>query len=255
VTVRALIISDIHANLQALEAVLAAAPQHDAIWNLGDIVGYGANPNEVVELVRKLKGIVVRGNHDRACSDPLAFSHHSRINPTAATAAIWTDCVLTNESREWLSGLPCGPIKPLRRSLICVHGSPRDEDEYIFFREDALTVLRASQALITFCGHTHWQVGWSLNGPELTPLKPDFRCSTQVEHFSLSLRRGRRYIINPGSVGQPRDGDWRAAFALYDDAQRSFTWFRVPYEVDIAQRRVRQAGLPEILAPGPRECA
>lgn len=91
---------------------------------------------------------MVRGNHDRACSDPVTFSQHSRINPTAATAAIWTDCVLTNESREWLSGLPRGPIKSLRRNLICVHGSPLDEDEYIFFWEDALAVLRASQALM-----------------------------------------------------------------------------------------------------------
>jgi len=149
---RVLVISDIHSNLQALEAVLDAAPQYDVVWNLGDIVGYGANPNEVVHLAKQLGGIVVRGNHDRACSDPATFSLHHRLGSTAATAAIWTDMVLTDENREWLLGLPPGPVKPLRRNLICVHGSSRNEDQYISSEYGAQAALDASRARITLLG-------------------------------------------------------------------------------------------------------
>lgn len=156
---RALVISDIHSNLQALEAVLAAAPRHDAVWNLGDVVGYGANPNEVVDLARKLGGIVVRGNHDMACSDPATFVLHHRLNPVATSAAIWTERVLTIENKDWLLGLRPGPVKPLRRNLICVHGSPRAEDAYISSEDEARAALDASEARITLFGHTHEQVG------------------------------------------------------------------------------------------------
>ena len=123
-----------------------------AIWNLGDVVGYGANPNEVVDPARKLGGIVIRGNHDRACSDPATFSLHHRLNSTAATAAIWTDMVLTSENREWLLNLPPGPVKPLRRNLICVHGSSRNEDQYISSEYAAEAALSTGRARITLFG-------------------------------------------------------------------------------------------------------
>jgi predicted phosphodiesterase len=245
---RVLVISDIHSNLPALEAVLAAAPPHDTVWILGDIVGYGANPNEVVELARKLGGIVVRGNHDRACSDPLKFSLHYRMSATAGAAAEWTSRVLTDENSEWLMGLLPGPVKPLRRNLICVHGSSRNEDHYIASEYGAQAALGASSARITLFGHTHEQVAWIATPRVLYPLEPDFRSRSGVVQFEQSLRRNNRYLLNPGSVGQPRDGDWRAAFAIYDDAQASFTWFRVPYKLVTAQRRIRRAGLPEELA-------
>jgi len=245
---RALVISDIHSNLPALEAVLAAAPPYDTVWNLGDVVGYGANPNEVVELARKLGGIVVRGNHDRACSDPATFSLHHRLSSTAATAAIWTDMVLTSENREWLLSLPSGPVKPLRRNLICVHGSSHNEDQYISSEYAAEAALSASRARITLFGHTHEQVAWIATRRALYPLEADFRSRSGAVQFELSLRRNNRYLLNPGSVGQPRDGDWRAAFAIFDDAELSWTWCRAPYDFRAAQRRIRRAGLPEALA-------
>lgn len=244
---RALVISDIHANLPALEAVLAAAPQYDVVWNLGDIVGYGANPNEVVEIVMKLTGIVVRGNHDRACSDPFRFSLHHRMNPRAAAAAGWTQRVLTDENMEWLSGLPRGPVKPLRRNLICVHGSTCDEDEYISGEYGAETALSMSGAKIILFGHTHEQVVWIETRRSLCPVRPDFRSRSGAVQYKLQLRRGNRYLMNPGSVGQPRDGDWRAAFAIYDDTESLWSWYLVPYKVPAAQRKIRQAELPEVL--------
>ena len=245
---RALVISDIHSNLQAFEAVLAAAPKHDAVWNLGDVVGYGADPNEVVKLARKLSGIVIRGNHDRACSDPATFSLHHRLSSTAATAAIWTDLVLTSENKEWLRSLPPGPMKPLRRNLICVHGSSRNEDQYISSEYGAQAAFDASRAKITLFGHTHEQVAWIATRRALYPLEPDFQSRSGAVQFELPLRRNNRYLLNPGSIGQPRDGDWRAAFAIYDDAELRWTWYRVPYEVGAAQTSILRAGLPEALA-------
>ena len=245
---RALVISDIHSNLQALEAVLAAAPKHDAVWNLGDIVGYGANPNEVVNVAKKLSGIVVRGNHDRICSGNAKFGELRSLNSLASIAANWTRKTLSAENTKWLSRLPRGPVRPLGPKVSCVHGSPRDEDEYMFFRGDVIAALYRRRAWVTLCGHTHWQAGWSLEGRGVTAWAPVFESSDRAEQFELKLYGGNRYLLNPGSVGQPRDRDWRAAFALYDDAHASFTWFRVPYKVLEAQRRIRRVGLPEDLA-------
>jgi predicted phosphodiesterase len=245
---RALVISDIHSNLPALEAVLAAAPQHDMVWNLGDVVGYGAYPNEVVDRARSLGGIVVRGNHDRACSGIMRFSEFRNFSALAANSAHWTQRILTKENTEWLAKRRRGPVWTIQRKVQCVHGAPQNEDEYLFFREDAWAALYRSRAKITFCGHTHWQVGWSLHRGELTRLKPDYQSSSSAEQFELPLEKGRRYLLNPGSVGQPRDGDWRAAFAFYDDAQSLLTWHRVPYKVRSSQMRIRRAGLPEKLA-------
>lgn len=245
---RALVISDIHSNLQALEAVLAAAPNYDVVWNLGDIVGYGANPNEVVDVAKKLPGIVVRGNHDRICSGNMKFGELRSLNSLASFAVNWTRKRLSAENKKWLARLPQGPVRPIGRKVACVHGSPRDEDEYMLFRGDVIAALYRRRAWLTLCGHTHWQAGWSLDRQVATPLKPVFESSDGVEQFELKLHEGNRYLLNPGSVGQPRDRDWRAAFALYDDAQASFTWFRVPYKVLEAQRRIRRTGLPEALA-------
>ena len=248
INMRALIISDIHANLPALEAVLAAAPQYDVVWNLGDTVGYGANPNEVVEMVMKLSGIAVRGNHDRACSGNFKYGEYLDFNPTARYAIGWTQKVLCKENTEWLSRLPRGPLRPLGQKVVCVHGSPRDEDEYMIFRGDVIDALHRRRAWTTFCGHTHWQAGWSLRGREVTPLKPEFELSDCADQFGVQLHERNRYLLNPGSVGQPRDGDWRAAFAIYDDLQSRLVWYRVPYNVRVVQKRIRRAGLPEFLA-------
>lgn len=243
---RVLVISDIHANLQALEAVLAAAPAHDVVWNLGDVVGYGANPNEAIDGVRALGDLIVRGNHDRACSGLMGiedFSDH------AARAVRWTQSVLTEERRQWLRELPAGPVAPEGSAEVnCVHGSPLDEDEYLFNLNDAWASLRGVAARITFFGHTHVQGGFASNGEEFFHLQPALGDGDEPEEGVLVLRPGARYLLNPGSVGQPRDGDWRAAFALYDSARSLLTWHRVPYRVAEAQQRIRGAGLPEYLA-------
>lgn len=264
--VRILLISDIHANLEALDAVLAAAPAHDVVWNLGDVVGYGANPNEVIEASRRLGDIFVRGNHDRACC---GLGGIEEFNPVAARAARWTECVLTGEHREWLRHLAIGPIAPDGPLVRCVHGSTVDEDEYLLTVRDAWSALNATDARITFFGHTHVQGGFATNGDEWFRLTPRYSRSSRganggrfggehasqedPEEYELELREGARYVLNPGSVGQPRDGDWRAAFALYDDVRMLLTWYRVPYNLREAQERIRQAGLPDRLATRLRE--
>lgn len=245
---RALVISDIHANLQAFEAVLAAAPKYDSVWNLGDIVGYGANPNEVVNLARSLGKIVVRGNHDRACSGAMRFGEYCNFNELAAYAACWTQKVLTEQNQLWLSKLRSGPLRPLGVRVSCVHGMPKYEDEYLTNKWRAKSALKASRAWITFFGHTHLQEGWISDRRIPTRLRPNFQSTDGPEQFEVVLDHNRRYLINPGSVGQPRDGDWRAAFAVYDDKESTLTWWRVEYKILTAQRRIRRAGLPEFLA-------
>lgn len=242
---RILIISDIHSNLQALEAVLAGAPDHDMVWNLGDVVGYGANPNEVVDRVAGLGDLVVRGNHDRACSGLIDTEDFSRL---AATAAHWTRSVLSAEHRLWLQALEQGPLAPGSPDVSCVHGSPFDEDEYIETEFDARLALEAATTRITFFGHTHLQGGFAANGREIEQLTPCYNSVDAAGESSLQLKRSLRYVLNPGSVGQPRDCDWRAAFAVYDDARELLTWHRVPYDLAEAQDRILSAGLPERLA-------
>ncbi len=248
---RALLLSDIHANLEALEAVLAAAPEHDVVWNLGDIVGYGANPNEVIDVSRRVGNVFVRGNHDRACS---GLGGAEEFNPIAQRAARWTEAVLTGDHRDWLRHLAAGPISPDGPQVSCVHGSPLDEDEYLLTVRDAWSYLHDAKTHITFFGHTHVQGGFATNGDEWFRVVPRYSGSRgEPVEYELQLREGATYLVNPGSVGQPRDGDWRAAFALYDDAQRLVTWYRVPYDLREAQQRILSAGLPDRLASRLRE--
>lgn len=253
---RALLVSDIHANLEALAAVMAAAPAYDVVWNLGDIVGYGANPNEVIDETRQLGSVFVRGNHDRACC---GLGGMEEFNPVAQRAARWTECVLTDEHRDWLRHLATGPIAPDGPAVRCVHGSPLNEDDYVLTVRDAWPALHATEARITFFGHTHVQGGFATNGDEWFRLTPLYSTPSRSRHgihaehahaeeYELQLREGARYLLNPGSVGQPRDGDWRAAFAIYDDAQMLLSWYRVPYDLRSAQERILSAGLPDRLA-------
>jgi diadenosine tetraphosphatase ApaH/serine/threonine PP2A family protein phosphatase len=242
---RALILSDIHSNLQALEAVLEAAPEHDTVWNLGDVVGYGANPNEVIDRVREQGQVFVRGNHDRACSGLTGLED---FNPIAGRAARWTRNVLSAEHIEWLRQIPAGPLMPDGPLVSCVHGSLLDEDQYVMTVRDAWAPLHEAPTRINFFGHTHLQGGFATNGQEWFRLSPRYHSHNDAEQFELPLREGVRYLMNPGSVGQPRDGDWRAAFAVYDDALMTLTSCRVPYDVRLAQARIVEAGLPDRLA-------
>ena len=263
---RALILSDIHGNLEALQAVLKAALDdggYDQLWNLGDMVGYGASPNQVLDLIRPLSTLVVRGNHDRVCcglTSPNAF------NPVARAAAVWTRHELTEDNVRWLRDLPQGPVKPPpigaepTESISCVHGSPIDEDDYILTMRDAWTPLQRSISSLTFFGHTHVQGGFSqrdlnwhdLRPPFLAGIDPRTRPSDPVS-LNLSLEPETRHLINPGSVGQPRDHDWRAAFALYDSARLTITFHRIPYDLGASQKRILDANLPDRLAARLRE--
>jgi diadenosine tetraphosphatase ApaH/serine/threonine PP2A family protein phosphatase len=220
---RILLLSDIHANLEALEACLAAAPAYDFVANLGDVVGYGASPNEVVDRSRELGRIFVRGNHDKAATGLLELED---FNPMAAAAAIWTRDQLTPEHYEWLRALPQGPI-PLEKfpEVQLVHGSPGDEDAYVVSIGDALVPLITLTTPITFFGHTHLQGGFFANGSSADGFRPEYR-----------------------TVGQPRDGDWRAAFALFDTEAQVVHFHRTPYNLKGAQDRIFAAELPARLA-------
>jgi diadenosine tetraphosphatase ApaH/serine/threonine PP2A family protein phosphatase len=241
---RALVVSDIHGNLQALEAVLSAAGSVDELWNLGDIVGYGANPNEVIDTIRPLARINVRGNHDRVCC---GLSSSQGFNPIAAEAAAWTQRHLTAPNLEWLRAMPQGPIRATERAL-CAHGSPLNEDHYIISMRDAWSPLQLMPAEITFFGHTHVQGAFSQQASEWQETRPQYNTPDRAEQFSLDVPPGARHLINPGSVGQPRDGDWRAAFAIYDTTAERVTFHRIPYNVAATQRAIRDAHLPERLA-------
>ncbi len=253
---RALIVSDIHANLEGLEAVLQAAEgAFDVLWNLGDIVGYGGSPNQVIDRIRPIAQLSVRGNHDRVCS---GLSSSVGFNPTARAAAIWTLAELTPGNLEWLREMPRGPLQPVGDGatslpITCAHGSPLDEDHYILNMRDAWAPLQQRDVAVTFIGHTHIQGGFAQNGHEWHEVRPRFETLNEPESWTLPLPEGTRHLINPGSVGQPRDCDWRAAYAIYDTRAAEITYHRVPYDVVSSQGRILMAGLPERLATRLRE--
>lgn len=242
---RVLVISDIHANLYALEACMEAFPAYDVVWNLGDLVGYGANPNEVIARSCELGTVFVRGNHDKACS---GVSDLTGFNPVAALAAIWTQKTLSPANLEWLKVLPHGPIKPDGENVACVHGSPSDEDQYVINIHDAAEPLMHPIAAHTFFGHTHLQGGFCNNEGEMHAIRPAFRDPKHPQRIEFRLEPGVRYMINPGSIGQPRDGDPRSGFALYDTDENLIIFYRVPYDIHAAQKDIRDAGLPPRLA-------
>lgn len=244
---RILLLSDIHANVHALDACLAAAPPYDTVVNLGDIVGYGASPNEVIARSRSLGGLVVRGNHDKACS---GTSSMEDFNPIAGLAALWTRTILDREKLDWLRDLPQGPLKieGVDRALF-VHGSPADEDEYLLMLPDAQRLLDPHSPEVTFFGHTHVQGGFFAGRDDAAVIRPVYQGPKDtLVTFQFELDPGSHYLVNPGSVGQPRDGDWRAAFAVFDSDSNCVTYYRVPYDVGGAQQRIRDADLPERLA-------
>ena len=243
---RILLLSDIHSNLEALEACLAAAPAYDLVVNLGDSVGYGANPNEVIARVRSLGSVYVRGNHDKAVSGLMDLED---FNPVAGIATLWTRGQLTQDNLGWLRSLPQGPVSlPELPGVQFVHGSAYDEDEYLVTVRDAIEPLVTGSVPVTFFGHTHLQGGFVLQGEVSETYRPGYRTVGQPESSDWPLRPNRRYLINPGSVGQPRDGDWRAAFATFDSDAQIVTFHRVPYNLRVAQEKINSAKLPQRLA-------
>lgn len=239
---RHLVLTDIHANLEALEACLADATArgYDDVLVLGDVVGYGADPNAVIERVKALgPSVMVRGNHDKvSCGLETAegFNHIARL------AAEWTLSVLNSESQAWVASLPRGPALVDADVEIC-HGSPGDEDEYIFGPSEARMGLLTSRRNLCLFGHTHYPAVFEGRDGFLEAA----RVGGAVES-ELAVRAGVKYLLNPGSVGQPRDGDPRAAYAIVDAAAGRVQMIRVPYDVPTAQDKIRKAGLPEPLA-------
>jgi predicted phosphodiesterase len=242
-SMRTLILSDLHANATALDTALDAAKGR---WQravcLGDIVGYGPDPNEVSNKVRELHAQTIRGNHDKAVAGLMPTDD---FNPIAKAAVDWTRSQLSPENMQWLSQLPPGPLET--DGLVLVHGALQDEDEYVFTPAQALEGLLDSSARITFFGHTHHQGGFSYetanNNLEILHIHP--RASETLA--PLRLETQRRYLLNPGSIGQPRDGDPRAAFAIADPEHQLVEFWRVPYDISVLQTRMRAAHLPEPL--------
>jgi diadenosine tetraphosphatase ApaH/serine/threonine PP2A family protein phosphatase len=237
---RYLVLTDIHANLEALEACLADAAPHayDRTLVLGDLVGYGADPNAVIERLRDLDPLaLVRGNHDKvACG----LEPPDGFNSVARSAVQWTFDELTEAHRTWLAQLPQGPQQISDALEIC-HGSPFDEDAYIFDELDAARALKASGRPLCMFGHTHCPAAFELSSEGIDGAGP-------TADSSVQLVDGSKYLMNPGAVGQPRDGDPRAAYAIVDDSPRRVDFFRVKYAVTAAQAKIVKAGLPEVLA-------
>jgi diadenosine tetraphosphatase ApaH/serine/threonine PP2A family protein phosphatase len=236
---RYLVISDIHANLEALEAVLAAAGEWDAVICLGDLVGYGPNPNQCVHRVRELPNLTcIIGNHDVAALGRIDLD---LFNPYAKFAALWTQREMTTETRAFLESLE--QIATID-SVTLVHGSPRDPVwEYLERPSQAPENFARLTTPFCFVGHTHVPRVFTQN-----PENRHYDVWVPSENETVRLDDGIRRILNPGGVGQPRDGDPRAAFALYDSDAAQFVFRRVPYDIATTQRKMREAGLPSPLA-------
>lgn len=231
------IFSDIHGNLQALEAtfrVLEEQERVDRYYCCGDIVGYGGNPNECVELIRAKNCPVVAGNHDHAA---LGLSGTSYFNEIARVAIHWTGQVLTAENREFLRNLP---MKIVDEEILIVHASPKDPEawDYILTLGDARLNFQYFDQQICFIGHSHQPFIVEYADGNLT-------CPAELR---VSLVEGHRYLVNVGSVGQPRDGNPDASYAIYDRDAKSIEIKRVSYDLVAAQEAIRTQGLPVQLA-------
>jgi len=236
-----LVISDIHSNHEALSAVLSFIQRKrwDKAVVLGDLVGYGANPNQAVDRIRALRPLMaIRGNHDKVCS---GIENGELFNRVALEAAMWTRRKLTQTNLRWLHGLPEGPAV-VDGAFAISHGTPIDEDAYIFGEIEALNVFRQTSYPVCFFGHSHFPVIFGLSTEAITTVL------TGGGTCRYKLKPGVRYLINPGSVGQPRDGNPNASFAFYDTNKQSVTFHRIPYRVETAQRKILDAGLPRPLA-------
>ena len=237
---RYLILSDIHANLTALNAALEAA---QGLWDraicLGDVVGYGPDPDGVIDRIVELGITTIRGNHDKAVSSGVCGD----FNPSACAAIEWTLERIRPENLRWLQALAAGPLS--EAGMAFVHGSVDEEDEYIFSPDEAARSLLHSPSPVTFFGHTHVQGGFCLRNEAIQAFRSSFAAGSEIA--TVELDSSARYLINPGSVGQPRDGDPRAAFAVADMGRHTIEFRRVAYDIASVQERMEWAGLPEPL--------
>jgi diadenosine tetraphosphatase ApaH/serine/threonine PP2A family protein phosphatase len=234
-----LVISDIHANLEALDAVLATAGRYDHALVLGDLVGYGADPNAVIDRVRSLgPSTLIRGNHDKVGA---GLETTDGFNYLARHAISWTADALTPEHRQWLAALPQGPVVVDDLVEIC-HGTPFDEDVYIFDDLDAMRALHTARRPLCLFGHTHVVAAFhvSAEGRNVDHLR--------ALEIQVPVAGDAKFLVNCGAVGQPRDGDPRAAYGILDTEKRTLWLQRVDYDVQSAQAKILAAGLPDVLA-------
>jgi predicted phosphodiesterase len=238
---RYFVFTDIHGNSEALGSVLQWASEQniDHYLFLGDMVGYGASPNEVINRLKDLDPLtLIRGNHDKAvCQPDLVES----FNPIAATAIHWTKDHLGSANIEFLKALPQGPTS-LKEGITICHGAPFDEDFYIFGEFDAAEAFIHFSSFICFFGHTHY--------PFIYSEKDHLVEGTFVTGNSneIQMEDGIRYLINPGSVGQPRDRNNKAACAVYDSESRTIHFQRLEYDISSAQNKILNEYLPPALA-------
>ncbi len=238
---RALLVSDLHSNIEALKTVMSRVrrKKFGRVICLGDFVGYGAQPNQVLDMMRTVRGpkLYIRGNHDRVAA---GFEDGFGFNSAAKHAAIWTREHLSPPNRRFLKDLAVGPIRI--GDIVLCHGSPLDEDEYVFHEAHAAQIFAQHDAPVILYGHTHLPVVFSCDergriGDEIIR-----------DGGSVRLRRGIRYLINPGSVGQPRDRNPEASFAIFDSERMTVQFLRVPYDIEKSQAAILRAGFPRVLA-------
>jgi diadenosine tetraphosphatase ApaH/serine/threonine PP2A family protein phosphatase len=231
---RIAVLSDIHSNLVALDAVLGAIGSVDAVWHLGDVVGYGPEPDGVVDRLRGLDAAGVRGNHDAAAA---GGSEIDWFNPEARAAMEWTRTAISDATRDWLAALP---LRHIDSDFTLVHGSPRDPIwEYVTTPNLAKAGLSAIGTRHGLHGHTHIPVAFT---------EVDGRMRTLVPRSGNTVALGEgRMLLNPGSVGQPRDGDPRASYLVLDTERGTAAWGRVAYDIDAVQAAMRAVGLPNRL--------
>ncbi|MFB3851473.1 MAG: metallophosphoesterase [Acidobacteriota bacterium] len=238
---RYLIISDIHANEEALSAVLRSVSRrrYEAIICLGDLIGYGASPNKVTERIRKLDNLkIIRGNHDKVMENEVYMSN---FNNSAKIAVKWTKENLEKNNLEYIASLPKGPLE-IEEGVIMCHGSPIDEDYYLFSEFDAYQVFERFNFNICFFGHTHYPCIFAQTEAGIV-----FK-NLRGDYYEEVLKKDCRYLINPGSIGQPRDRNPLASFAEYYPETRRFVLRRIPYDINKAAQKILKAKLPENLA-------
>ncbi|MGA1840328.1 MAG: metallophosphoesterase family protein [bacterium] len=233
-----IIFSDVHGNLEALHSTLRLIERYpDArIYSLGDIVGYGANPNECISEIRKSVHLSLAGNHDHAA---IGLTSIEYFNPFAKEAVIWTSKHLDEKDKRYLLEIPI--YKKIDQKIFMVHSSPFEPEQwhYIISIRDAKRNFAFFKGQLCFVGHSH--------SPMVIGLSPDGNVFQENEEI-IQLKAENRYIINVGSVGQPRDGDWRACLVIYDDESRIIEFKRLEYEVHTTQSKILEAGLPDLLA-------
>ena len=239
---RYFVLSDIHSNVEALEACIQRAKEagYEGVLCCGDLVGYGPNPVEAIDMMRTLNAVTIRGTHDRVAA---GLDEAAQFNSHARRAVYWTRAVLPQPYREYLENLPVGPLD-IDEDAQLVHGAITHEDDYIFTEVDANENFPLAKKHLTFFGHSHFPVVFSADGAGNSILATSY----EVDEFvAVKCESGKKLFVNPGSVGQPRDGDPRASFAIWDQDRARIEFYRVEYDVTRTQQKMREAQLPAYL--------